>query len=173
LWLNLRRIRAAYRVHPEWGRDFVYQLAKAIGLAVALLLFEGLFGHNLYRYTWLWYGGFLVISAHCVGQRLSLWPRRLPATPQPRMRPRLGEKLQWPAPPFGCAASSGRSGRGGNVARPCAPTGPSAARNTTIRRRSAPASGQPCKASCGTRSRPCRFIKHASKTRASIRTTSK
>ena len=33
------------------------------------LLFEGNFGHNLFRYSWLWYGGFLIITRHCVEQR--------------------------------------------------------------------------------------------------------
>jgi hypothetical protein len=24
----------------------------------------GLFGHNLFRFSWLWYGGFLIIARH-------------------------------------------------------------------------------------------------------------
>lgn len=68
-WVNLRAVRQAYRLHPEWGRDFLYHVAHAVGLAVFLLLFEGNFGHNLFRYSWLWYGGFLIIARHCVRQR--------------------------------------------------------------------------------------------------------
>jgi O-antigen ligase len=68
-WINLRGIRAAYRRHPEWDRDFLYHVSGAIALAVFLLLFEGNFGHNLFRYSWLWYGGFLIIARHCVRQR--------------------------------------------------------------------------------------------------------
>ena len=68
-WANLRAVRRAYRLHPEWDRDFVYHVAGAVGLAVLLLLFEGNFGHNLFRYSWLWYGGFLIIARHCVRQR--------------------------------------------------------------------------------------------------------
>jgi O-antigen ligase len=68
-WVNLRATRKAYRLHPEWGRDFPYHVAGAVGLAVLLLLFEGNFGHNLYRYSWLWDGGFLIIARHCVRQR--------------------------------------------------------------------------------------------------------
>jgi hypothetical protein len=68
-WGNLRGLRKAYRRHPEWGHDFLYHVAGAIALAVLLLLFEGAFGHNLFRYTWLWYGGFLIIARHCVAQR--------------------------------------------------------------------------------------------------------
>jgi O-antigen ligase len=68
-WVNVRAIRKAYRRHPEWERDFLYHFAGAVGLAVFLLLFEGFGGHNLFRYSWLWYGGFLVIARHCVRQR--------------------------------------------------------------------------------------------------------
>jgi hypothetical protein len=68
-WVNLRGIRKAHRAHPEWGRDFLYHVGGAVGLAVFLLLFEGNFGHNLFRYSWLWYGGFLIIARHCVRER--------------------------------------------------------------------------------------------------------
>jgi O-antigen ligase len=68
-WLNVRAIRTAYRRHPEWDRDFVYHVGGAVGLAVLLLLFEGNFGHNLFRYGWLWYGAFLIIARHCVRRR--------------------------------------------------------------------------------------------------------
>jgi hypothetical protein len=69
-YLNLRTIRKAYRARPEWGRDFLYYVSGAIGLALVLLLFEGNFGHNLFRFTWLWYGGFLIIARYCIDQRL-------------------------------------------------------------------------------------------------------
>jgi hypothetical protein len=69
LWLNLRRVRASYRRHPEWGDDFPRLLAQALGVAVFLLMFLGLFAHNLYRFSWIWDAGFLVITCHCVRQR--------------------------------------------------------------------------------------------------------
>lgn len=69
-WRNWRRIRRTYRDHPEWRRDFLHHLTGAVGLGIALMLFEGLFGHNLFRHNWLWYGGFLVIADYCVRQRL-------------------------------------------------------------------------------------------------------
>jgi O-antigen ligase len=70
LALNLRAIRRMYLNHPEWGpTDFPRELTRAVGLAVFLMLFEGNFGHNLFRYNWLWYGGFLVIVLHCLRQR--------------------------------------------------------------------------------------------------------
>src|SRR5262249_59729445 len=69
-WLNLRGVRRAYREHPEWDRDFLYHLSGAVGMAVLLLLFEGNFGHNLLRYSWLWYGAFLIIARYCVQHRV-------------------------------------------------------------------------------------------------------
>ena len=41
---------------------FMFQLTGALGMALALLFLEGNFGHNLFRFTWLWYIGFLVIA---------------------------------------------------------------------------------------------------------------
>jgi hypothetical protein len=38
-------------------------------VAVFLLLFMGNFGHNLFRFNWLWFGGFLIIARHCIAQR--------------------------------------------------------------------------------------------------------
>jgi O-antigen ligase len=70
-WLNLRWIRKVYKQHPEWGHDFLYRVAQAVGLGVLLLLFEGNFSHNLYRYHWVWFGGFLIITRYCVQQRLN------------------------------------------------------------------------------------------------------
>jgi len=70
-WSNLRNVRLFYRGHPEWGRDFLFHVTTAVAFALFLLLFEGNFGHNLFRYSWLWYGGFLIITRHCVEQRLA------------------------------------------------------------------------------------------------------
>jgi hypothetical protein len=70
-WVNLRWVRRAYRQHPEWGQDFLSRAAGAVGMGVVLLLLEGNFGHNLFRYSWLWYGGFLIIARHCVQERLN------------------------------------------------------------------------------------------------------
>lgn len=72
-WANLRMIRRIRREVPAWQNDLVFTLPAAIGLAVFLLLFMGNFGHNLFRFTWLWYGGFLVIARHCVARRLAVW----------------------------------------------------------------------------------------------------
>jgi hypothetical protein len=69
-WMNLRAVRAVRREVPEWSNDLVFQVAAAVGTGVFLLLFMGNFGHNLFRFSWLWYGGFLIIARHCVMLRL-------------------------------------------------------------------------------------------------------
>jgi O-antigen ligase len=68
--VNVFRVRRAYRRHPEWGKDLLYEVAVAIAIALLMLLFEGNFGHNLFRFSWLWYGGFLVIIWHCLQERM-------------------------------------------------------------------------------------------------------
>ena len=62
-------VAAVRKEYPEWSNDLVFQVASAVGTAVFLLLFMGNFGHNLFRFSWLWYGGFLIITRHCVEQR--------------------------------------------------------------------------------------------------------
>lgn len=69
-WSNLRAVKAIRREVPEWSNDLVFQVASAVGTGVFLLLFMGNFGHNLFRFSWLWYGGFLIIARHCVEVRL-------------------------------------------------------------------------------------------------------
>lgn len=71
--MNLWAIRRVRRAEPAWEGDFVFTLPSAIGVALILLLFMGNFGHNLFRFTWLWYGGFLIIARHCVARRLATW----------------------------------------------------------------------------------------------------
>jgi O-antigen ligase len=72
-WANLRAVRRVRRDTPEWRNDLVCQLPAAVGTGVFLLLFVGNFGHNLFRFTWLWYGGFLIIARHCVARRVAEW----------------------------------------------------------------------------------------------------
>jgi O-antigen ligase len=72
-WMNLRQIRRLRLVSPDHRTDFVFQLCWAVGVGLFLLLFMGNFGHNLFRFTWLWYGGFLIIARHCVAVRVAQW----------------------------------------------------------------------------------------------------
>jgi O-antigen ligase len=67
--VNFWSIRKAYRENPHWGQDFLYEFNYAIALTIFLLLFEGNFGHNLFRYCWAWFGAFLVVARHCVEER--------------------------------------------------------------------------------------------------------
>ena len=82
-WLNLRLIRRARVIAEDHRSDFLFQLSSAIGVGVFLLLFMGNFGHNLFRFTWLWYGGFLVIARHCVAVRIAAWEAGGEAEPEP------------------------------------------------------------------------------------------
>jgi O-antigen ligase len=67
--VNLWQINRAYRMHPEWGDDFVRKFSQAISLALFLLLLQGNFGHNLFRFHWVWFGAFLAVARYCVAQR--------------------------------------------------------------------------------------------------------
>ena len=92
-WMNLRAVKRARNWFPEARNDLVFQLPSAIGLAVFLLLFMGNFGHNLFRFTWLWYGGFLIIARHCVAVRVAVWEPE--ADPEPEA---LEEQLMEESP---------------------------------------------------------------------------
>jgi hypothetical protein len=41
----------------------------AVVVTVILLLILGMAAHNMFRYTWEWYGAFQAIALHCVRQR--------------------------------------------------------------------------------------------------------
>lgn len=72
--VNVRAVGRARRGEwPEQQADLVYGLGRAVGVTVFLLLFLGAMGHNLFRFTWLWYGGFLIIARHCAAQRSLAW----------------------------------------------------------------------------------------------------
>jgi O-antigen ligase len=72
-WMNLRAVKRLRGHFPEWKNDLTFTLPAAVGVAVFLLLFMGNFGHNLFRFTWLWYGGFLIIARHCAELRAANW----------------------------------------------------------------------------------------------------
>lgn len=84
---NVRRIARAYRQHVEWQPDFLSALGTALGFLLILQLFEGMAGHNLFRASWLWYGGFLVITRHCVAAREAQPVRRVVPDWAPLMQP--------------------------------------------------------------------------------------
>ncbi len=65
-WLNLRWQRKHNANASRDGPCFCYELTTAAAVGVLLMLFEGNFGHNLFRFNWLWYGGFMILARHCV-----------------------------------------------------------------------------------------------------------
>jgi O-antigen ligase len=72
-WMNLRAIKRLRPISSDYRSDFLFQISSAVGVSLFLLLFMGNFGHNLFRFTWLWYGGFLIIARHCVAVRVMNW----------------------------------------------------------------------------------------------------
>lgn len=79
---NLRWMRKATRRDPAGPQAFEYHLAAGVGMSVFLLLFEGNFGHNLFRHNWLWFGGFLILARHVVRRRMAVPAKTLhPALP--------------------------------------------------------------------------------------------
>jgi O-Antigen ligase len=72
-WANLRAMKRQREYYPEWRSDLLFTLPAAVGVGIFLLLFMGNFGHNLFRFTWLWYGGFLIIARHCAEVRAVNW----------------------------------------------------------------------------------------------------
>ena len=78
-WMNLRAVKQDRLRNPEHRTDLVYTLSTSVGVSLFLLLLMGNFGHNLFRFTWLWYGGFLIIARHCVAVRAANWE----AEPEP------------------------------------------------------------------------------------------
>ena len=66
--LNAVEIRRLCRQGPQGLESHESRLNNTIMLTVALLLVLGFGGHNLYRYTWLWFGALQVIALNCVRQ---------------------------------------------------------------------------------------------------------
>lgn len=70
-WGNFRAVGRIRQAFPEWRNDLTLQVPAAVMTSVFLLLFMGNFGHNLFRFSWLWYGGFLLIARHCLEVRVA------------------------------------------------------------------------------------------------------
>lgn len=68
--VNLRWMRRAARRDPAGPLEFEHRVSGAVAMAIFLLLVMGLFGHNLFRHNWLWFGGFLIIGRYVVQKRL-------------------------------------------------------------------------------------------------------
>ncbi len=78
---NCRKIRR-YSAQSEGVHALIFpDLAKAISQTLWLLIFLGTFGHNLYRYNWLWLAAFAVLAWQMLQKRLAASPTGL--QPQP------------------------------------------------------------------------------------------
>jgi O-antigen ligase len=90
-WRNWREAKRLYQDHPDWPRDLAWHTCRATGMAVILMLFLGLAGHNLYRYIWIWLAAFQVVALNCARERaraadrvVARRPVRVPYVPAPR-----------------------------------------------------------------------------------------
>lgn len=78
---GLRRLRQHTRFDVTPDGQFLFQLTTALMTAAFLMFMEGLFGHNLLRFNWLWYTGFLVIANQAILSTVTqpvTWARPLP-----------------------------------------------------------------------------------------------
>ena len=66
--LNAIEVRRLARSHG-WQNEFPVNLSRAVSLSVLLMLIMGIGSHNLYRYTWMWFGAFQGIALHCLRLR--------------------------------------------------------------------------------------------------------
>jgi hypothetical protein len=66
--LNAAEVRRLVRENG-WKEVFPARLSRAVSLSVLLMLVMGLGSHNLYRYTWMWFGAFQGIALHCLRLR--------------------------------------------------------------------------------------------------------
>jgi O-antigen ligase len=64
----LRMIRR-HEIEPR--HEPLYHLAQAMAISMLLLLLMGLFGHNLYRYNYVWYAAFLTVLLQSYRRRIA------------------------------------------------------------------------------------------------------
>jgi O-antigen ligase len=69
---NARDMRRLRQECPELSETFAFRVSRAVSVTVVLLLIVGLAGHNLFRYTWMWFGAFQIIALHVATQRVVL-----------------------------------------------------------------------------------------------------
>ena len=70
LFVNYRKLGRLIRAQsPDPKADPTYHLMQAMVLSTLLLLFEGMFGHNLYRYNWVWYCAFTSVALAALRER--------------------------------------------------------------------------------------------------------
>jgi O-antigen ligase len=72
--VNMRQAWRFRRARPELGGSFLYRTCLAAFVTIPLLLLLGLGGHNMFRYTWLWYGAFQVIALRLLQEHIAELP---------------------------------------------------------------------------------------------------
>jgi len=68
--MNCTKIKAVSKSQPHQLVTILSGLATAIQISIILLAFEGLFGHNLLRFNWLWLAAFTTLSLFFSQQHL-------------------------------------------------------------------------------------------------------
>jgi O-antigen ligase len=68
-FVNYRDLRRLCQQSPEFRGTFWARLVQAVTITAILLLLMGVGGHNLYRYTWMWFGAFQAIAQGCLMRR--------------------------------------------------------------------------------------------------------
>lgn len=68
--LNVRETARCWTGVSWRERGFTFWLQMAILVSVVMLLLLGLSGHNLYRYTWLWYAAFSALAVRFARERI-------------------------------------------------------------------------------------------------------
>jgi probable O-glycosylation ligase (exosortase A-associated) len=66
---SLKLVRLRY-LEREWDQDIYWFLFKALKVSMIALLFQGLTGHNLYRYNWYIYACFIVMIIQITNARI-------------------------------------------------------------------------------------------------------
>jgi hypothetical protein len=61
--MNCRRTNRITKLHTQPTQEMLAELATACRNGVLLLLFFGLFGHNMYRFNWLWLAAIALLCA--------------------------------------------------------------------------------------------------------------
>ena len=76
---NAAEVRRFRRQHPEDQGGFACHVSRAISMNVLLLLLMGWSGHLMFRYNWLWFGAFQVVTVLCIRRKAAaLASRRVP-----------------------------------------------------------------------------------------------
>ncbi len=68
--LNARDSSRCCSGTPWRERGFCFWVSASVLASALLMLILGMAGHNLYRYTWIWYGAFQVTALHCSRRQL-------------------------------------------------------------------------------------------------------